>query len=186
MEDLKTFKYRNISLFIISVIFAFLLSSYEPFHRILLGLGGLGYVGALIAGILFVSTFTVTTGIVILLVLSQQYSAFEIGIIAGVGAVIGDFTIFRFVQNDLLGELKLIYNKFDKDDHFKKVLHSKYFSWTFPVLGAIIIASPLPDEIGVSLMGIARMKKSRFVVLSFILNATGIFLVISAAKIIKP
>jgi hypothetical protein len=40
--------------------------------------------------------------------------------------------------------------------------------------GAVIIASPFPDEIGVSLMGMARMSGLAFVALTYVLNAAGI------------
>ena len=179
-------KYKNLSLLGVSLIIAVILFRLESFHQFLLGLGDLGYIGAFIAGILFVSTFTVATGGVILLVLSEKLSPVAIGIFAGLGAVLGDFTIFRFVRDNLAGELKAIYNHIDHNNHLVRILHTKYFSWTFPVFGAIIIASPLPDEIGVSLMGISRMKTYKFLILSFILNASGIFLVISASSWLRP
>ncbi len=125
------------------------------------------------------STFTVTTGVVILLTLAQKLSPMELGIIAGSGAVIGDLIIFRFVKDNLVKELELIYDHIDTDHHFKKVLHSKYFSWSLPVIGSLIIASPLPDEIGVSLLGISRMKTYKFLLFSFFLNATSILLTLS-------
>ena len=182
----KHWKYKNLILLGISIIVAVSLSGYEPLHKFLLGLGNLGYIGAFVAGILFVSTFTAATGAVILFVLTERLSPLEIGIIAGFGAMVGDFTIFKFVKDNLLEELRDIYNHVDHDDHLKKVFHSKYFSWTFPVFGAIIIASPLPDELGVSLIGISKMKTYNFLLLSFILNALGIFLVISVSLILKP
>lgn len=186
MSYWKSWRYKNLTVFFISLIVAFFLSANESFHTFLLGLGSFGYLSAFIAGILFVSTFTLATGAVILLVLAEQLSPIEIGIIAGFGAVIGDLTIFRFIKDNLIQELEIIYDHLDGDHHFNKVLHSKYFSWTLPVIGAIIIASPLPDEIGVSLMGIAHMKTYQFLLISFILNAIGIFLVVSASVIIKP
>lgn len=183
---MRHWKYKNLTIFGISLIVAFALSRFEAFHTFLLSLGNLGYIGAFLAGMLFVSTFTVTTGAVILLVLAEQLSPIEIGLIAGLGAVVGDFTIFRFIKDNLASELESIYNHLDSDHHFKKVLHSKYFSWTLPVIGAIIIASPFPDEIGVSLMGISKMKTYQFIFLSFLLNTIGIFLIVSASLVIKP
>lgn len=158
----------------------------EALHAYLLHLGTLGYVGAFFAGVLFVSTFTVATGAIILLVLAETLSPVEIGLIAGLGAVVGDFVIFRFVKDDLAREITRIYNMFDRRHHFKRVLHTKYFSWTLPVIGAVIIASPLPDEIGVSLMGISKLRTYQFLLVSFILNAVGIALVVSASLVIKP
>jgi uncharacterized membrane protein YdjX (TVP38/TMEM64 family) len=182
----KKLKYKNLTLLLVSVIFALFLSRFEPFHSLLLNLGSLGYIGAFVAGMLFVSTFTVTTGAVILLVLAEKLSPIEIGIIAGLGAVLGDFVIFKFVKDGLVEEVKEVYEKIDHNNHLLKILQTNYFSWLFPVFGAVIIASPLPDEIGVSLMGIGKMKTYQFLILSFILNAIGIFLVVSASTIIKP
>lgn len=179
-------KYKNLTLFFLSILFALVLSRFEAFHTFLLNLGELGYVGAFIGGMLFISTFTVATGAVILLVFAERLSPIEIGIIAGLGAVVGDFTIFRIVKDNLTSELSAIYDHIDSKHHFTKVLHSKYFSWSLPVVGAIIIASPFPDEIGVSLMGISKMKTYQFLFISFILNAIGIFLVVSASVVIKP
>lgn len=179
-------KYKNLTIFAFSIIFALIFSRFEAFHTFLLNLGDLGYLGAFIAGILFVSTFTVATGAVILLVLAERLSPVEIGIIAGLGAVVGDFTIFRFIKDNLANELTDIYNHIDGNHHLTRVLHSRYFGWTLPVIGAIVIASPFPDEIGVSLMSISKMKTYQFLLVSFILNAIGIFLVVSASLVIKP
>ena len=183
---MKHWKYKNLTFLLLSLVLAFFVFRNETLHGFLLHLGNFGYVGAFLAGILFVSTFTVATGAIILLVLAETLSPIEIGVIAGLGAVVGDFAIFRFVKDDLEREVNQIYNKIDGNHHLKKVFHTKYFSWTLPVIGAVIIASPLPDEVGVSLMGISKLKTYQFLLISFILNAIGIFLVVSASVIIKP
>lgn len=182
----QKWKFKNLTFLLVSIIVAFLLSRYELFHTFLLNLGSFGYVGVFLAGVLFVSTFTVATGAVSLLVLAERLSPIEIGIVAGLGAVLGDFVIFRFIKDLLAEEVKIVYEHIDGNHHVKRVLHSRYFSWTLPVIGAIIIATPFPDEIGVSLMGISKMKTYQFLLVSFILNAIGIFLVVTASAIIKP
>lgn len=183
---MRFWKYKNLTFLILSLIVAFFVLRDESIHRSLLQLGGLGYIGAFFAGILFVSTFTVATGAIILLILAESLSPIEIGLIAGFGAVVGDYLIFRFIKDDLSKEIKLLYGLVDKDHHFSKVLNSKYFSWTFPVIGAVVIMSPLPDEIGISLMGISKLKTYQFLLISFFLNAVGIFLVVSSSVLIKP
>lgn len=80
-------RYKNLTLLALSLVIAFLIAQYEPFHYFILYLGNLGYIGAFVAGILFVSTFTVATGAVILLILAERLSPLEIGVIAGAGAV---------------------------------------------------------------------------------------------------
>lgn len=186
MRYWQHWKYKNLTFVSIGLLAAFLLSRIEQFHQLILSLGNYGYIGAFLGGILFVSTFTVATGAVILLILAESLHPIEIGVIAGLGAMIGDLTIFRFVKDNLTQEIREIYNHIDGDHHLTRLLHSRYFSWSLPVVGAAIIASPFPDEIGVSLMGISHIKTYKFLVLSFLLNSIGIFFVISASAWIKP
>lgn len=56
----------------------------------------------------------------------------------------------------------------------------------FGYIGAFIIASPFPDEIGVSLMGISKLKTYQFLLIAFALNILAVFLIISASSFIKP
>lgn len=179
-------RYKNLTFVLIGFLGAILLSRFEAFHSFLLHLGNLSYVGAFLAGMLFVSTFTVATGGLILLVLAETLSPTEIGLIAGLGAVVGDLTIFHLVKDNLAAEIADIYNHIDRKNHLKKVFHSKYFSWTLPVIGSVLIASPLPDELGVSLMGLSKTSTIRFVMISYILNSLGIFLIVSASTFVKP
>jgi len=179
-------KYKNLTIASVGIVLAVLLSQNEFLHAFLSHLGTLGYIGAFIAGILFVSTFTVATGALILLILAETLHPIEIGIIAGLGAVVGDIIIFRFIKDNLASEITDIYNHVDNKKHLKKLFHSPYFSWTLPVLGAIMIASPLPDELGISLMGLSKLRTIPFMIISFILNSIGIFLIVSASLIIKP
>jgi uncharacterized membrane protein YdjX (TVP38/TMEM64 family) len=64
--------------------------------------------------------------------------------------------------------------------HLLRIFQNKYLAWFLPVAGAIIIASPFPDEVGVSLMGLSKIKPWRFALLSFILNTAGIYILLTA------
>lgn len=183
MSYWRRWKYKHLTLFIVSVIFSIFLSRYELFNTFLLNLGNWGYIGAFFGGILFVSTFTVATGAVILLILAERLSPIELGIIAGFGGVVGDFMIFRFVKDGLLKEVTPIYNRLG-GRHLTRMLQAKYFRWILRIIGAIIVASPFPDEIGVSLMGITKIKTYQFLLLVFVLDTVGVFLFIVAAKAI--
>jgi hypothetical protein len=175
--------YKNILLVCVGILAAILLSQSEAFHAFLLNLGTLGYVGAFVTGMLFVSTFTAPTGMLMLLILTERYTPIEIGVIAGAGAVLSDALMFRFVKDDLSDELKYLYKRY-AGSHLKHIFHSKYFHWTLPVIGALIIASPLPDELGVSLLGISKMKPLQFIFTSFCMNSLGIFLIVSGASLL--
>lgn len=179
------YHYKNLTYLGISFIIAILLFKNQSFHAFLLHLGNFGYIGAFIGGILFVSTFTVSIGTVILFNLAEYLNPFEIALIAGIGAVVGDMTIFRFIQTKgLVSEIKHFFHYFGSDK-LKHLIHTKYFGWTLPVIGAIIIASPLPDELGIGLMGISHMKTWKFMIVSFLLNSIGIFLVVSSTLLFK-
>ncbi len=134
---------------------------------------GFGLVGAFLGGIMFASAFTVASGTIILLSLANSLPIWQIAVTAGLGAVITNYFIFRFVRDDLYNEIKDVYELFGHR-HLTTLLHTKYFHWFMPLIGAIIIASPLPDELGVSLLGISQMSQGKFLLLSFILNTLGI------------
>lgn len=185
MQAFKSFRYKNILFAILGLIFALLLSRFEPFHEFLLNLKDFGYIGAFFAGMLFVSTFTFATGAIILLIFAENLHPIELALIAGLGGVVGDFLIFKYIKNDLKKEIEEIY-KIIGGNHLSKLFHTKYFSWTLPFIGAVLIASPVPDELGVSLMGISKMSVTKFLFIAFILDFIGVFLVISASTFIKP
>lgn len=149
-----------------------------------LSLGNLGLLGAFVGGVLFVSTFTVSLGTVILVMLAETMPIFLIAIIGGIGALVGDMIIFYFIRsNSLVEEIKHTY-EFLGGGRLTNLLKSPYFSWSLPVIGAIIIATPLPDELGVSLLGLSRLKTYEFIALSYILNSIGILVVVSSVSAI--
>lgn len=179
------YHYKNLTYLFVSLVFAILLLQYEDFRAFLIHLGNYGYFGAFIAGFLFVSTFTVSIGSVLLLILTTTLHPIEIGIIAGLGALIGDLFIFQFIRNKgLADEISHLFKYFG-GSKISHLIHTKYFSWSLPVIGALIIASPLPDELGVSLMGISKLKTYQFIIVSYLLNSIGIFLIVLSAWIIK-
>lgn len=184
MSYWKDWKYKNFTLFIGSVAFSFIVFRIEGLHTFFLDIGNWGYLGALIGGFLFVSSFTAAIGAVILLILAERLSPLEISIIAGLGGAVGDFAIFRFMKDGLLEELKPLWNKF-RLNRISKCLRTKYLRWTLPILGAIIIVSPLPDEMGIALMGLSKIKKYQFVIIAFILDAIGVFLLTSTFLLFK-
>lgn len=167
-------KHINIFILLIGIVAAIVLPRY-------VSLGSFGYPGAFLAGILFVCSFTVAIGIVALAALARELNPVALALVAGAGAVIGNFLIFRFIKDDILDEVEPLFKKFE-GNHLKVLLHSKYFRWSLPVVGAILIISPLPDELGISLLDIAGMSSVRFLILTFFLNSFGILLIAFAAN----
>lgn len=52
-------------------------------------------------------------------------------------------------------------------------------AWFRDLLGAIILASPFPDEIAVALMSTTKIRTETFIWLTFIADTVGIYLLVS-------
>lgn len=174
-------RYPNLSLLFISLIVTVVLLANGWLEHLTSGLGNLGYFGVLGSGFLFVSTFTIAPAAALLFEFAKSLDPLLVALIGGVGAAMGDYIAYRFIRDRLLTELHPLL----KALHLYRpvdILHTKYFAWLAPVVGAAIIASPLPDEIGLSLLGLKRINPVKFLALAFILNAVGIFVIAFAAK----
>lgn len=177
----RSWKHQNLVHIIVGIGIAVALSQNTAFHQFLLHLGSFSYVGAFVAGVLFVSTFTVGVASVILFSLAQQLPPLPLAFVAGAGAVMGDFFIMHVIGDTLKTEIRDYPNR--KQLHkIEHLIHTKYFNWILPVIGAVIIASPLPNELGITLIGLTNMHKIRFIFLSYFLNTIGIGIALSAGR----
>ncbi|MDP3765383.1 MAG: hypothetical protein Q8R04_02625, partial [Nanoarchaeota archaeon] len=137
-----------------------------------------GYFGTFLAGMLFTYGFTAAPATAILLILAKEQNIILAGLIGGFGALIGDLIIFRFIRDSFADEFKkLSKEKFVQNINNKTPsLLKKYFA---PVIAGFIIASPLPDVLGVSLLAASRTISMRmFSVISYLLNTAGIFIIL--------
>ncbi len=160
------------------VLFA---SGTVEFTQLLSALGTLGYVGAFLAGIFFVSSFTVGPAAVILFHLGSVGPLWSLSLIAGLGAAFGDVLIFRFLKDGVYKELAPRFSKLS-ESRLSRALQSPKWRWVLPILGGIIIASPFPDEIGIALMGFSSVRWWQFFPLAVVLNSIGIFFVLGVAR----
>jgi len=155
----------------LAIALAVILGQSQRFKEFITHLGSFGYIGAFVAGLLFSSTFTIAAASVILVNLAGNLPAPLVILVGVAGALTGDYFIFKFVKDDIDEEIKPIYEELLDKSHLKKILHTKYFSWTLPVIGTIVIASPLPGELGLSLLGLAQISLTRFLLISIFSNA---------------
>ncbi len=186
MEDniLSRIKYPKLLLLLLTFAIAYLMlkeRNFLPFYNFLLSTG---YLGIFLAGILFVYGFTAAPATAVLLILAKEQSIILAGFIAGVGALMGDLVIFKFIRHSFADELE----KLSKEkiithlNHNAPNLVKKYF---VPVLAGFIIASPLPDEIGVSLLAASRqISLELFSIISYILNTAGIFIILFIGSVV--
>ena len=175
-------KNTNLLLFILGVLLAFLLTRSSLATEVLTHLGELKYAGAFLGGLLFISTFTLPLGVMVLLTLTQTLPATALVLVAGLGAVTGDLAAFQLIKAKIRNDVDIIYREIETlvgKNHVKKIIHTKYFAWTLPVVGAFIMATPLPDELGVSLMGLSDMSARKFAVISWLSHTIGIAIIVT-------
>lgn len=166
---------------IVSVVAFYYLAKTPQLDSAIKQLGTLGYMGAFITGIFFVSTFTVVPASVVLYHLADRLHPVEVAILAGLGAMIGDYFILRYMKDRVFRELRPLFRKYGRP-YTKLLFKSPYFAWLLPVAGAFIIASPFPDEVGVGMLSTSKLKQWEFFVLALALNSVGIFVIVSTAR----
>lgn len=179
----KKWKYPYLTAVLISILVAIILLQNQNFEDWVLNLGSWEYIGALFAGMLFVSSFTAAISIAVIAIMTENINPVALGLIGGVGAVMGDYLIFKLVRSNFQHELAMLFGK-EGTSYIKAFIHSKYIAWMLPIIGVFIIASPLPDEMGVSLLGISQISEAKFILISYISNAVGILMVASVVKVI--
>ncbi|HEX7724831.1 MAG TPA: hypothetical protein VF438_03805 [Candidatus Paceibacterota bacterium] len=159
-----------------SVIVAILLAETTFLDTVILGSTVAAPLKAFVAGLFFTSAFTTAPAIVILGKLAQTNSAILVGLVGALGAVCGDFLLFSFVRSRLAADMKYLLST-RAATKFRYIVHMRLFRWISPFVALLIIASPLPDELGITLLGLTKTKTSVFVPFTFVANFVGILIV---------
>ena len=182
MESQKNNLTKDIGIIVLSVVVAIILIKTGAIEEILKQTRDLWFLDSFIAGMFFTSVFTTVPAIVALGEIAQlSQSVFLVAVFGGLGALCGDLIIFRFMR-DRFGEdiLGLIRNS--GNGKLRSIVRLKSFRWLTLFLGALVIASPLPDELGLTMMGFSKTKTSLFIPVSFIFNFLGILVIGLVAK----
>jgi hypothetical protein len=173
--------YKNTALLILSVSAFFLLADTPFIKNVINFIGNFGYLGAFFAGALFVSIFTVAPASVVLFFLADSLNPLGIAIAAGAGGMVSDYFVFKYLKDRVFDEIEPVFmNHGGRPLH--KLFRTPHFAWIVPILGALVIMSPIPDEVGLGLMGVSKIKTWKLLGLLYLLNAIGIFLVIITAR----
>src|SRR5665647_1694207 len=171
-------KCPKLSLFIISVILVYVLFSglaYKPLHDALVFTG---YFGTFLAGLLYPYALTSAAGTGILLTLAKEQNILFAGVIAGIGALISDIILFFFVKQGFSDEVK----KLSKETVIRTInrcIPDSVRLYLLATFAGLLIASPLPTEIGILLMtSIKNISFKKFIIIIYILHASAIFIIL--------
>ncbi len=179
---LLAFKYPKLIIFTICIILSYLIFQNELFSEIVSHLGVLSYAGTFITGLLFSFGFTTPFATVIFIKMNPE-NIFLSAIIAGIGALISDLTIFKFVQFSFEEEFKKLRKErpflFIKSN-MNAYIKEKNINYLTLAFAGFLLASPLPDEAGITLLtGMAKMSTKTLAIISFVFKTIGIFILLA-------
>ncbi|MBI4020830.1 MAG: hypothetical protein HY369_01165 [Candidatus Aenigmarchaeota archaeon] len=150
-------------------------------------LGSFGYLGALIAGFFFSSALTTVPATASFFILGGILDPFLIALFGAAGAMTADFLLFEVFRYRLSHH----YGLFDRFRTWKAarrftryVRHHAALQYCIPVVGALVIASPLPDELGIAILGSSKYSDRRFLAIAFVMNFLGIFAISSIGRLL--
>lgn len=144
----------------------------------------LRFVSEILAGVFYTSFLTSPISLAMLIVLAEDNNPIITALLAGMGAVLGDLIILRFFRKNLFSELNLV----SKQLQLQKIngfLQKFHLDFVVPLIGAIIVASPLPDELGLMMLGISKLRYQEIALLTYILNTAGILLIVLPINLIS-
>ena len=182
MKKLFKFKYPKIILLLITIVLSYFIFRNPFISDYLSHIGTLGYLGVFLGGILFAFGFTAPFSVGLFISLNPSNIWFA-GIIGGFGALIADLLIFKFIKFSFKDE----FNRLKKTKTLRSIgfliqrsLGTKIKLYIMYVFAGILIASPLPDEMGVIMLaGLTKINFKILAIISLILNTLGILIVLS-------
>ena len=161
--------FHNLGSIALSVLLAIFVAKTGIVKGILLQNGEAEVIGSFLSGMFFTSIFTTAPAMVMLYEIAEGWAALPVALIGAFGAVVGDLLIFRFIRDRLTAGV---------NRKWIKILHLSKARFLAAIFGAIIIASPLPDELGLALMGMSNVKQRWIIPMSFVFNFLGILAIL--------
>lgn len=177
------YQYKHTTLVILTIVLFVLLIDSALLGAVFGFVEGWGYLGGFVAGILSVSFFTAVPAVVLILDLANKLEPHWLALMWALGSTIGDWLILKFYQEKIVQELHPLFKRVGLKQ-IVRLLRHRFTSWILFLIGAVFIASPLPDEIGIGLMGLSHLKRRYVLFMCLLLNAAGALVIILAVRAI--
>ena len=174
--------FQDSAIIALSVVVALVLAESDILINVLASSQKMEWLGSFLAGMFFTSLLTTAPATVTLGEIAQNNSLWLTALFGALGAVVGDLVIFRFVRDRFGEHLQELLQHRTSGRRFRALFKLKIMRWLTFLAGGLIIASPLPDELGISLLGFSKTKTLLFLPLSFVCNFIGILMIGLAAR----
>jgi hypothetical protein len=139
-------------------------------ERFVLGLHELEYVGAFIAGIFYSYGMTTPLAILAFAVMARAMDPFALAFMGACGAMLSDGFIFSAVKGEVGREIRIANGISVKVPEARGALGRAALF----LLGAVVLMSPLPDEVAAVMMGIGRIRAPWFMAIAFVAKFAGV------------
>ncbi len=174
---------KDSSFIILSIALAIVIGRLDLIEKLLSLSENVRVIGAFVGGLFFTSVFTTAPAIIFLGEIGQVEPILVVALIGAAGAVCGDILLFHLFKNHVAKDVNTLIG-LSKNNLLKNILHNRAFRWVGILVGALIISSPLPDELGIALMGLTKMEVKSFIPVSFTFNFFGIYLIGLASRLL--
>ena len=168
-------------IFCLSIIGAIIFARSGLLSNFILHTDGWFVLDVFIAGIFFTSIFTTAPAMVVLGSLATVHSPLVVALVGGLGAMTGDLLILKFLKKHVTDNISDIIVH-SKSGRMRHLLKYRFARWSLVLLGALVIASPFPDELGLTLMGLSKISPRRFAIISYVFNTLGILTIAAIAR----
>lgn len=179
--------FRDACIVAVSLVGGYMIAVSPLVEAFIVSLGEGRLAASFLVGMFFTSIFTATPATVALGEIAQVEPLLPVALMAGLGAVFGDLVLIKVIRRIA----RLLHPNGEPAGRKKaaRTLHVRGWLWKFKtlralqfVLGAIIIASPLPDELGLALMSRTRLAIVQLIPVLFLMNTIGVYLVGALAR----
>lgn len=164
------------AIFILSLSIAWYLVRSGFLNNLIVAVLPFRFISEFVAGMLYTSFLTSPISVAMIVVLAKSNNPITLALLAGFGAAFMDLLIIKFFREKLSKDMDLVSHEL-RLKKINNLLIKFKLDFITPVIGAIIIASPLPDELGLVMLGASKLKYHEVAILTYILNTAGILLI---------
>ncbi|MBI2024842.1 MAG: hypothetical protein HYT03_02025 [Candidatus Harrisonbacteria bacterium] len=183
LREIKHHLIRNFIVFAASVVLAVVFVRSGLVEDLLIYIHDFYILGALVAGFFLAFVLTVGPAAATLIGIGENVPVVLIALIGALGSVVANLALFQFVKKEISDDF-IAYFESTRMKPLAEFLKLQAVRWILPIIGAIIVASPLPDEIGLAMIGVSKIKTIIFVPVMYLLHFFGILVIVSAGRAI--
>lgn len=181
MKRLFIFSYPKLTLYILAIIGAYFVFQLPAVSGALTSFDNLIYLAVFFAGLLYSAGFSTPLATGFFLAINPP-NPLTFALIGALGALVADLGIFSFIRLSFTSEFKKL-KKTSFIRHlnvvFLYIVPSRLQTLFVYIFVALVIASPLPDELAVAILaGFTKVHPYAFMTMSYIGNGIGIFLLL--------